>query len=61
MELSNLVSISDLKKMYVDLLEEKELSKGKTDTSLIRFFAMGKELKDDLFVYSYDIMNESTI
>jgi hypothetical protein len=24
-------------------------------------FAMGKELKDDLFIYSYDVMNESTI
>lgn len=47
--------------MYVDLLEQKELSKGKIDTSLIRLFAMGKELKDDLFVYSYDIMNESTV
>ena len=43
------------------MLEQKELSKGKIDTSLIRFFAMGKELKDDLFIYSYDIMNESTI
>tara|TARA_B110000285_G_scaffold97687_1_gene111485 strand:- start:864 stop:1001 length:138 start_codon:yes stop_codon:yes gene_type:complete len=27
----------------------------------IRMFAMGKELKDDLFVYSYDIINESTV
>lgn len=61
MDLSNLVGIADLKKMYVDLLEQKELSKGKIDTSLIRLFAMGKELKDDLFVYSYDIMNESTV
>lgn len=43
------------------MLVEKELSKEKIDTSLIRFFAMGKELKDDLFIYSYDIMNESTI
>ena len=24
-------------------------------------FAMGKELKNDLFLYSYDIMNESTV
>ena len=24
-------------------------------------FAMGKELKDDLWVYSYDIINESTV
>ena len=61
MELSNLIGVADLKKMYVDLLEEKELSKGKIDTQMIRLFAMGKELKDDLFIYSYDIMNESTV
>jgi hypothetical protein len=30
-------------------------------TDKIRMFAMGKELKDDLFVYSYDIINESTV
>ena len=27
----------------------------------IRMFAMGKELKDDLFIFSYDILNESTV
>jgi len=32
MELSNLLGIANLKNMYVDLLEEKELSKGKIDT-----------------------------
>ena len=32
MEFSNLIGVADLKKMYVDLLEEKELSKGKIDT-----------------------------
>ena len=24
-------------------------------------FAMGKELKNDLFIYSYDILDESTV
>ena len=61
MEMSNLIPIAQLKNMYVDLLEQKELSKGRIDTAQIRLFAMGKELKDDLFVYSYDIMNESTV
>ena len=27
----------------------------------IRLFAMGKELKEELFLYSYDIMDESTV
>ena len=61
MEFSNLLNILDLKKKYVELLDSKELTKGDVDVSQIRLFAMGKELKDDLFVYSYDIMNESTI
>ena len=61
MEFSNLLNILDLKKKYVELLDSKELTKGDVEVSQIRLFAMGKELKDDLFVYSYDIMNESTI
>jgi hypothetical protein len=31
------------------------------DPSNVRLFAMGKELKDELWVYSYDMMNESTV
>ena len=56
-----MLNILDLKKKYVELLDSKELTKGDVEVSQIRLFAMGKELKDDLFVYSYDIMNESTI
>ena len=59
--MSNLINIIDLKKKYVELLNSKELSKGEIEAQNLRMFAMGKELKDDLFVYSYDIMNESTI
>ena len=55
------MSIIDLKKTYVELLNTKELNPDGIDSTKIRMFAMGKELKDDLFVYSYDIMNESTI
>lgn len=55
------MSIIDLKKKYVEILESKELTKGDVNDQSLRMFAMGKELKDDLFIYSYDIMNESTI
>ena len=27
----------------------------------LRFFAMGKELKDELFIYSYDLMDGLTV
>lgn len=55
MEVSNMMSVEDFKKSYISKLEE--------DIALdnIRMFAMGKELKNDLFLYSYDIMNESTV
>jgi hypothetical protein len=55
---SNLISIVDFKEMYITALKGngKGLSSGN-----IRMFAMGKELKDDLFLYSYDILNESTV
>jgi len=44
--------------MYIDALGEK----GEPVTSdNLRLFAMGKELKNDLHIYSYDIMNESTV
>ena len=55
---SNGMQISDFKQMYIDALEEK----GEPITSdNLRLFAMGKELKNDLHIYSYDIMNESTV
>jgi hypothetical protein len=50
--------IVDFKQMYIEALGKN--GEGLT-TDKIRMFAMGKELKDDLFVYSYDILNESTV
>ena len=56
LEITNLMSILDFKQAYINEVNDTELS-----TDKLRMFAMGKELKDDLFVYSYDIMNESTV
>lgn len=44
--------------MYIKAL--KKNGSGLT-TDKIRMFAMGKELKDELFLYSYDIIDESTV
>jgi len=58
LELSNLLTIVEFKQKYItDLGDQGE----GLEISKIRMFAMGKELKDDLFVYSYDIINESTV
>lgn len=56
MEISNLMPISEFKKEYVSQLKDDSI-----DPSNVRLFAMGKELKDELWIYSYDIMNESTV
>ena len=56
LEVSNLTQIDQFKQIYIDKLEEEGLT-----CDRIRMFAMGKELKDDLFIYSYDIMNDLTV
>ena len=56
MEISNLISIEKFKTLYTDKLNEEGVT-----FENVRLFAMGKELKNDLFLYSYEIINESTI
>jgi len=56
LNMTNLLPISDFKIMYVNELSDPDVTVDK-----IRMFAMGKELKDDLFIFSYDIINESTV
>ena len=58
MEISNLLPISQFKQQYITDLGDK--GEGLA-VDQIRMFAMGKELKDDLFIYSYDIIDESTV
>ena len=56
LEVSNLMPISDFKKEYIAQLKDDIPELGN-----VRLFAMGKELKDELWIYSYDMMNESTV
>ena len=46
----------NLKLEYLD-----ELEIPRDDLSLVRFFCMGKELKDDLYLYSYDIASDMVV
>ena len=61
-DVSNDLSIKELKELYITKLSE-EMPKEAIDLepTKIRFLCLGKELKDDLFVYSYDITDELTI
>lgn len=56
LSVSNLVSIQQFKLMYLEKIEEKNIK-----PENLRMFCLGKELKDDLFLYSYDIFDEMTV
>lgn len=53
---SNLISILELKQKYIEKVGDKELK-----PEIVRMFVLGREMKDDLFLFSYDIMDEITI
>lgn len=53
MKVSNKAQVLDVKQQYMQAAEI-------TDKTVndIRLFSLGKELKDDLFMYSYDITDD---
>jgi hypothetical protein len=55
---SNLTPILEFKQNYISALGEDGIG---LKVDQLRMFAMGKELKNDLFIYSYDILDESTV
>ena len=55
-QLSNYTSISEFKEKYTAKINDSSLK-----AENIRMFCMGKELKDELFLYSYDIVDEMTV
>lgn len=56
MKVSNHTKIHDLKTSYIETLGDKDLK-----VENIRMFCLGKELKDELCIYSYDISDEMTV
>ena len=61
-DIDNDISIMDLKKLYItNLAAEKPGSEEGIEAARLRFFCLGKELKDELFVYSYDLVDDLTI
>ena len=53
---SNLLTICDLKKKYLEACGDATLR-----PEQLRLFCLGKELKDEMCLYSYDIIDEMTI
>lgn len=55
---SNLVSIMQVKEAYLSLIDAGLKEKlGIESESNVRFFCLGKELKEELFVYSYEMFD----
>ena len=44
------------KQKYIDKIQDKDLK-----IENIRMFCLGKELKDELFLYSYDLVDDMTV
>ncbi len=53
MQLNNKHTVGAVKQQFIDTQKLQDVS-----VSNIRIFCMGKELKDDLFMYSYDIVDD---
>ena len=56
MAVSNLKSIAEFKQMYIDKIGDKGIK-----MENLRMFCLGKELQNDMFLYSYDIIDEMTV
>ena len=52
LSVSNYISVADFKKKYVEKVNDTTF---KVDN--LRLFCLGKELKDELFLYTYDIID----
>lgn len=55
---NNNYQVEALKSAYLEALE---LTTSEVPFTSMRFFCMGKELKDELFLYSYDINDDMVV
>ena len=53
---SNLSTILAFKQLYIDKIGEKDLK-----PENVRLFCLGKEFKDEMCLYSYDLIDEMTV
>lgn len=57
-KVSNLASIEQVKQSYLEMIDESvKAEHGIAGEANVRFFCLGKELKDELFVYSYEMFD----
>jgi hypothetical protein len=56
-DVTNKSSIAECKSIFLKEVEMEE----KSNPDNTRFFCLGKELKNDFFIYSYDIVDEMVV
>ena len=61
MTLSNLGTIEMMKENYLSQVGSSKVSQTNVDITKLRFFCMGKELKNELFLYSYDMIDNMVV
>ena len=50
-----------MKSKYLSQVSAEKVAERSADVSKLRFFCMGKELKDELFIYSYDLVDDVVV
>ena len=50
-----------MKTKYLSQVSAEKVAERSADVSKLRFFCMGKELKDELFIYSYDLVDDVVV
>ena len=60
-QVSNSGTIEDVKTTYLTCIGPEKVQEMGLTLEKIRLFAMGKELKSELFVYSYDLVDNMVI
>ena len=50
-----------VKTNYLSQVGSEKVAEKSADVSKLRFFCMGKELKDELFIYSYDLADNVVV
>ena len=59
--ISNLATIEMVKTNYLSQVGHSKVAEKGAEVSKLRFFCLGKELKDDLFLYSYEVNDNMVV
>lgn len=58
---SNLSTIEQVKGIYLEQCDQAKVEEKGATAEKVRFFCLGKELKNDLFLYSYEMADKIVV